>query len=133
MAHSNTCQPRAAAVAPPVLESKFCSSVVQWSIRNQSSIDPNIPPGPYKAGHTFRLCLDSVGVRFSQKGYSVNPATQQPQFIWQIYNGSVVFALREDATQPGGYHCGFVPKSYSPDMPPFTCAAQIRRNSAQIF
>ena len=70
--------------APPVLESKFCSNVVQWHIRNQSSIDPNIPPPPYTAGHTFRLCLDTDGVRFSQKGYSVNPSTQQPQFIWQI-------------------------------------------------
>ena len=70
--------------APPVLESKFCSNVVQWSIRNQSSIDPNVPPGWDKPGHTFRLCLDTDGVRFSQKGYSVNPSTQQPQFIWQI-------------------------------------------------
>jgi hypothetical protein len=78
----------ALSVAPPVLESKFCSSVVQWSIRNQSSVDPNIPPGPYKAGHSFRLCLDTDGVRFSQKGYSLVPGhgstPPQSHFIWQI-------------------------------------------------
>ena len=108
----------AATATPPILDSSFCADVVQWSMVN-ASLGP-LPPGPYEPGHTFRLCLDTATTRFSMHGVVVHESPPHKTFeMWHIYNGTDMFALMPDASQPGGYHCGFQTKAVDPSGDPF--------------
>ena len=93
---------------------------------------PNILPGWLKPGHTFRLCLDTDGVRFRSEGLQRQPCDAAAAI--HLANLQWLRPLRSAGrcNPPGGYYCGFVPKALSLDMPPFTCAAHSAQFGAII-
>lgn len=102
---------------PPVLESSFCTDVVQWKMVN-SSLGP-LPPGPYKPGHAFHMCLDTPAKRFSMHGVVVDMVSHKVFEAWHIYNGTDMFNLTPNASAPGGYQCGFISMAVDPQADPF--------------